>query len=328
MILTGHLYAKPPPEIPLFQGRKVEYTIENREGGRPVLDFRMDTFLEVCRCRNYTRAAEHLNITQPAVTQHIQYLQNYYGARLFVYHNKQLTLTPEGELLRSAALTMRHDEEKLKRDMGDLKAGRRSIRFGATLTIGEYLLPERLAAYMKRNPTTHIHMMVEDTKKLLHRLNEGELDFAVVEGYFHKSEYDYILWSHEPYICVCGADYPLPSGPLHLRDLFSHNLLLRNDGSGTRDVLVKALEGMNHHLSDFRHLTEVSDLLVIKELVKGGCGVTFLYRKAVERELADSSLRQVELADFQVSHEFTFLWRKNSVFEQEFRQVFQELCGI
>ena len=88
MILTGHLYAKPPPEIPLFQGRKVEYTIENREGGRPVLDFRMDTFLEVCRCRNYTRAAEHLNITQPAVTQHIQYLQNYYGARLFVYHNK------------------------------------------------------------------------------------------------------------------------------------------------------------------------------------------------------------------------------------------------
>lgn len=293
-----------------------------------MLDFRMDTFLEVCRCRNYTRAAEHLNITQPAVTQHIQYLQNYYGARLFVYHNKQLTLTPEGELLRSAALTMRHDEEKLKRDMGDLKAGRRSIRFGATLTIGEYLLPERLAAYMKRNPTTHIHMMVEDTKKLLHRLNEGELDFAVVEGYFHKSEYDYILWSHEPYICVCGADYPLPGGPLHLGDLFSHNLLLRNDGSGTRDVLVKALEGMNHHLSDFRHLTEVSDLLVIKELVKGGCGVTFLYRKAVERELADGSLRQVELADFQVSHEFTFLWRKNSVFEQEFRQVFQELCGI
>ena len=77
----------------------------------------------------------------------------------------------------------------------------------------------------------------------------------------------------------------------------------------------------------FRHLTEVSDLFVIKELVKEGCGITFLYRKAVERELADGSILQVELADFQVSHEFTFLWRKNSVFEEEFRQVFRELSG-
>lgn len=298
-----------------------------REGGRPVLDFRMDTFLEVCRCSNYTRAAENLNITQPAVTQHIQYLQNYYGVKLFVYHNKQLTLTKEGELLRNAALTMRHDEEKLKRDMQDLKAGRRSIRFGATLTIGEYLLPERVADYMKRNPATDVHMVVEDTKSLLRRLNDGELDFAVVEGYFRKSEYDYILWSHEPYICVRGAGFSLPEGPLHLRDLFGRELILRNDGSGTRDVLVKALEGMNHHLCDFRHIIEISDLFVIKELVKRGCGITFLYRKAVERELADGSILQVELADFQVSHEFTFLWRKHSVFESEFRQVFWDLSG-
>ena len=83
-----------------------------------MLDFRINTFLEVCRCKNYTRAAENLNITQPAVTQHIQYLQQYYGAKLLVYRNKQLTLTPEGELLRRA-----------------------------TLTIGEYLLPERVAFY-------------------------------------------------------------------------------------------------------------------------------------------------------------------------------------
>ena len=111
-----------------------------------MLDFRMDTFLAVCRHRNYTRAAEELNITQPAVTQHIQYLQSYYGVKLFSYQNKRLALTEEGELLRNAALCMLHDEEKLKRDVKDLRLGRRSIRFGATLTIGEYLLPERLAA--------------------------------------------------------------------------------------------------------------------------------------------------------------------------------------
>ncbi|MFQ7450307.1 MAG: LysR family transcriptional regulator [Flavonifractor plautii] len=61
-----------------------------------MLDFRMDTFLAVCRHRNYTRAAEELNITQPAVTQHIQYLQSYYGVKLFSYQNKRLALTEEG----------------------------------------------------------------------------------------------------------------------------------------------------------------------------------------------------------------------------------------
>ena len=174
-----------------------------------MLDFRMDTFLAVCRHRNYTRAAEELNITQPAVTQHIQYLQSYYGVKLFSYQNKRLALTEEGELLRNAALCMLHDEEKLKRDVKDLRLGRRSIRFGATLTIGEYLLPERLAAYMKRNPRVDVHMLVENTQILLRMINDGELDFAVVEGYFRKSEYDYIIWSQEPYVCVCAAAHPL-----------------------------------------------------------------------------------------------------------------------
>ena len=78
-----------------------------------MLDFRMETFLAVCRHLNYTRAAEELNITQPAVTQHIQHLQAHYGARLLDYRDKRLSLTPEGEALRRAAVTMLHDEQKL-----------------------------------------------------------------------------------------------------------------------------------------------------------------------------------------------------------------------
>ena len=234
-----------------------------------MLDFRMDTFLAVCRHRNYTRAAEELNITQPAVTQHIQYLQSYYGVKLFSYQNKRLALTEEGELLRNAALCMLHDEEKLKRDVKDLRLGRRSIRFGATLTIGEYLLPERLAAYMKRNPRVDVHMLVENTQILLRMINDGELDFAVVEGYFRKSEYDYIIWSQEPYVCVCAAAHPLAqAAPRPLSALFGENLILRNQGSGSRDVLERVLEERNHHVGDFRHIVEISDLFVIKELVK------------------------------------------------------------
>lgn len=290
-----------------------------------MLDFRMKTFLAVCRQKNYTRAAEELNITQPAVTQHIQYLQDYYGVKLFVYANRQLTLTPEGELLREATMTMYHNEEKLKRDFRDMQESHRSIRFGATLTIGEYVLPRQLARFMKENPQIHVHMVVENTETLLRMLNEGQLDFAIVEGYFRKSEYDCILWSQEPFICVCAPDYPLPSPAPRLEDLLQERLIFRSSGSGSREVLVRTLEGKNHHLSDFEHLVEISDLYAIKEMVRSGCGITFLYRRAAEQELSDGSLIQVPIRDFDIKHEFNFLWRKNSVFEPDFRRYCQQL---
>ena len=290
-----------------------------------MLDFRMKTFLAVCRQLNYTRAAEELSITQPAVTQHIQYLQDYYGVKLFVYANRQLTLTREGEMLRDAAMTMFHNEEKLKRDFKDMRAGHRAIRFGATRTIGEYVLPAQLAQYMKRNPTVRVRMEVENTETLLGMVDDGRLDFAIVEGYFRKSEYDCILWSRESFICVCAPDYPLPCPQPKLTDLMQERLIFRSSGSGSRAVLERTLEGKNHHLSDFEQLVEVSDLFAIKELVKAGCGITFLYRRAAERELADGTLIQVPIQDFDVRHEFNFLWRKDSVFEEDFRMFCREL---
>lgn len=290
-----------------------------------MLDFRMETFLAVCRHLNYTRAAEELNITQPAVTQHIQHLQAHYGARLLDYRDKRLSLTPEGEALRRAAVTMLHDEQKLRRDMADMRAGRQSIRFGATLTIGEYALPRPLAAYMKRHPEVDVHLLVDNTHALLARLSDGSLDFAVVEGYFRKGEYDYLLWSMEPYVCVCAANHPLPPRPLRLEDMLEEALIVRDAGSGSREVLERVLGERNFQLPDFRRLVEISDLHVIKELVAADCGITFLYRRAVEGELAAGRLRRVPLTDFGVDHEFTFLWRKNSVFEAQFRAIYAEL---
>ena len=291
-----------------------------------MLDFRMETFLEACRTLNFTRAAEALNITQPAVTQHIQYLEKYYGTELFEYRNKQLRLTPAGEQLRWAATAMVHDEQKLKRDLQDLENVRQSLRFGATLTIGEYALPARLAKFLHRHPQTDVHMLVDNTQNLLNSLNEGKLDFAVVEGYYTKSEFDSLLWTMEPYICVCSSRHALPPQPLTLSGMFRENLILRNPGSGSREVLERVLGEKGCRFSDFRHIVEIRDLLVIKELVKADCGITFLYQKAVEKELQEGSIQKVRLADFEVYHEFTFLWRKGSIYEAEFHSIFRELC--
>ena len=290
-----------------------------------MLDFRMETFLALCRTMNYTRAAEELNITQPAVTQHIQYLQRHYGVKLFEYHDKHLTLTEAGAALHSAALTMEHDERELMQKLPLLQKGLQHLHLGATLTVGEYALTPHLGRYMKRNPQIVMHLVVGSTRNLLEQLNRGELDAAIVEGYFAKREYDSIRWSMEPFVCVCAADSILPD-KVEIEALFSQTLILRDPESGSREILERALLERNFQLSDFARIIEINDLTVIKQLVEQNCGVTFLYRRAVEQELKEGRLRLVDLHGWNVQHEFTFLWRKGSIFEDNYRRLYAQLC--
>ena len=103
-----------------------------------MLDFRMETFLTVCNDMNFTHAAEHLNLTQPAVSQHIKHLEKTYGTELFIRDKKKLRLTPAGEILRSALETMRNDENTLKKRMQESIEEKKVLTFGVTMTIGEY----------------------------------------------------------------------------------------------------------------------------------------------------------------------------------------------
>lgn len=178
-----------------------------------MLDFRMDTFLAVCQYMNYTRAAEALNITQPAVSQHIRWLEEQYEAPLFTYANKRLSLTREGELLRSMALTVKHDEQMLRRRLHDPGPGAHRLVFGVTPTVGMSLIPEPLARYHRLYPDAPISMRVSNTERLCAALDQGELDFAIVEGYFCKSDYDSLLYRREPYLAVCGAEYQFEREP-------------------------------------------------------------------------------------------------------------------
>ena len=141
---------------------------------------------------------------------------------------------------------------------------------------------------MKRNPRVDVHMLVENTQILLRMINDGELDFAWWRATSARASTIHHLVPGA-YVCVCAAAHPLAqAAPRPLSALFGENLILRNQGSGSRDVLERVLEERNHHVGDFRHIVEISDLFVIKELVKADCGITFLYRKAVEKELAEA----------------------------------------
>lgn len=287
-----------------------------------MLDFRMETFLTVCQCMNFTRASEKLNITQPAVSQHIRFLEKHYNTKLFRYEGKKLRLTGAGEILRNASLTMMHDEQSMQNEMQETEK-EAEIRFGATRTIGDSVMGSVLEKYLARYPQARIHMEVENTHDLLVRLDEGRIDFALVEGFFKKSEYDFQIFSREKYIAVCSPDYVFQNTPDCIEKLFQERLLLREEGSGTREVLERCLEAHNLSVQDFDKRMEVGSMQTIKELTKAGCGITFLYEAAVRRELKEGSLRQIPLQDFPVTHEFAFIWRRGSIYADWYRELFR-----
>lgn len=292
-----------------------------------MLDFRINTFLTVCKYMNFTRAAEELRITQPAVSQHIRYLEDVYEVKLFDYKNKKVTLTDAGKLLRDWAATMFHDQIHLESRLRELEGKKRSIHFGVTLTIGEFVILQPIAEYMKEHPQVGVKMVVANTQELISKLNEGELDFALVEGFFAKNEYDSLVYSKEEYIAVCGKDYK-PQKPLNtIEDTFGERLIVREPGSGTREIFEKYLESNNSQINDYSNIAEINNITAIKYLVRQGCGITFLYEAAVKDELEQGTLKRIHPKDFKVDHDFTFIWRRNSIFADYYKDFFRILRG-
>ena len=293
-----------------------------------MLDFRIDTFLAVCKYMNFTKAAEALNITQPAVSQHIRFLEEEYQVKFFDHQGRHLSLTPAGELFRNALTTLKHDDIRLRDKLGGYRNSGGSLVFGATLTIGEYVMPDRIAQYMEAHPDLSIRMVVANTHELLQKLDEGQIDFALVEGFFEKREFDSLVFSHEEYVGVCGRDYSFKGPePRVVEDLIGERLILREPGSGTREILERYLEARNLSLGDFAPFVEIGSIDAIKSMVLQGRGITFLYERAVREELRDGRLRKIPLTEFGVTHDFTFLWRKDSIFSEDYRALFQNLRG-
>ena len=279
-----------------------------------MLDFRVETFLTVCRTMNYTRAAEELNITQPAVSQHIAHLERDYGVPLFAYRNKKLQLTDAGALLRDALSTMAHDERLLRDRMRSSATGARvELSLGMTLTAGEYLVAAPLADYLRRHPELHVAVRSGGTSELLALLNAGEIDCAFVEGFFDKNAYAWDVFRTERLVCVC------------VEDLFDERLIVREPGSGTRAVLEHALAAQNLTVDGFAQASVVESLDVIKILVEHDLGISFLYEAAVARELAAGTLRVIDPEGLAILHDIAFIRLKNSVFEREFQNLFADL---
>ncbi|HOA41089.1 MAG TPA: LysR family transcriptional regulator [Halanaerobiales bacterium] len=289
-----------------------------------MIDFRHITFLHLCKIKNYTKTAQELHLTQPAVSQHIQYLEELYGAKLFNYSGKTLTLTEKGQKLYEYTQRMFADSKRIK-EMLQRNTDNLSISFGATLSIGEFIIPDILSKIIRDRDNLHFNMLVENTQTLLEKLKSGEVNFVLLEGYFDKSRYSYKTFRKEEFIGVCSPESEFKKGKIYLEDLLKAQLILRESGSGTRETLEQILHEKNLSLDSFKNIIEIGNMNVIKKLVADNKGIAFLYKVAVQKEIDNGVLCKIDITDFNYSREFNFVYLKNSIFEDKYLEWFHLL---
>lgn len=277
-----------------------------------MLDTRLHTFLVLCETMNYTRAAEQLCITQPAVTHHVHFLEDHYGCRLFSYEGKTLRLTDAGLRLRELVRSLAYNCDQVEQRMAAPEAV--SLRVGATKTIGEYVIAPQVQRFLQAHPTARFSLLVENTQILLRELEGGRLDFALVEGFFDQEKYAAKMYRREAFLGVCAPTHRFAGRAVPFDELVQERLLVREAGSGTRAVFEQALRRRSRTLRSFPSLACISDFAMIKTLVRDGVGVSFLYAAVVERELAAGTLAQFTLEGEPLSGAFHFVCLKDNQF--------------
>ena len=288
-----------------------------------MFDYRIDTFLMAAKTLNFTTAAKLLHITQPAVSMHIHQLEKEYQTTFFEQKGKQLYLTENGKMLFQIASRMKNDDHHMRQHF--LKQETiTELNFGTTLTISDYCISSSLKRLWKKYPHLHLRLIVGNTATLLDKINQGILDFAIVEGYFSKELYDSIDFETQEYIPICHPQHCFQREAGCLHDLADEPLLIREEGSGTREFLERILSFNAMTLQDFQNVGEIGSLNTLKQCVMADMGISFVYRPVAAKEIAAGKLRQIMIRE-KFYHTFSCVWSKTSMFAKQYQGIAQDL---
>lgn len=271
-----------------------------------MLDHRIETFLTLCEVMNYRETADLLHITQPAVTQHIQFLEKKYGCKLFTYENRRLIKTDAAKILEEYARAMRYHEESVQQRLRD--GGVRELKIGATKTIGDYVITNQIHRYLS-NKDNALTLIVDNTEHLLKLLEDNQLDFAIVEGYFDKKHFDSQCMRREPFVGICRKDHPFAGRQITIEELLAETIIHREEGSGTRAILEQKLQGYNESLNRFKNHICISSFKLILDLVKEGFGVSFVYNVLAD---SDPDIEKFSIQGEPIVREFNIVYLKHT----------------
>ena len=266
----------------------------------------LKTFIAVCDNGSITKAAETLHIAQPAVSQTISEIEKYYDVILFNRINQRLILTDYGKRLLVKARETAASFDDFETLAMENKAYTR-LEIGSSLTIGKLYIPKIVKILKEQIPQIQLSVIINQTFQIEERLTKGNLDFAIVEGNIQSK---YLIThgvAHDHLIAVASPDYKVAEN-ISLKELIQHPLLLRENGSASRESLNGVLSS---NCLNVNPMVESSSNQAIISCAASGIGIAVLPQKLVDSYIAKNILKAITIRECDFEREYKIVYHKN-----------------
>ncbi|GIN20776.1 LysR family transcriptional regulator [Siminovitchia fordii] len=258
------------------------------------MDQQLEVFIAVAEKKNFSRAAQELHMTQPAVSQYIQALEREVGTRLLERTNKYVKLNKAGEIVYDHAKEILGLYTKMQRLVDDLTNKTSGpLAIGASYTFGEYILPHILANMLEEYPLVNPTISIGNTRDIAEFVLKHQMDVGIVEGDFQHDKLVIEPLAEDKMFIVASPDHQLVKKKKATpQDLVKEKWIVREIGSGTR----KAADNMFKSLKiSPQNMMEFGSIQLIKESVEAGLGISLLSQWAIRKELAMGTLKIIEV---------------------------------
>ena len=285
-------------------------------------DRRLQVFHSVAKLLSFTKAAESLHMTQPAVTFQVRQLEEQFNTRLFDRTHNRISLTEAGQVIYEHASKIfelyGQMENSVREITGEIGG---TLTLGASTTIAEYMLPALLGNFRTEFPDINIQLKVSNTDGIVSMIENNEIDLGVVEAPVHNKNLVVEMCREDQLVCVVPPGHPLAKQEkANLEDITNYPYICREEGSGTREVINEYLEQHGVPETHLKLTMELGSPEAIKGAVEAGMGISIVSIATVAKELELKTLTVVNLEP-KLTRPFSFVYKK-----QKFRvQVMEEL---
>ncbi len=274
-----------------------------------IFDFRLKVFITVAKKLSFTKAANELFITQPAVTKHINELESQLHSRLFSRNGSTISLTPAGLVLLKHADQIFKQYAALENDIAQLtniESG--TLRIGASTTLAQYVLPRILAIFKSNYPAIQINFLHGNSEFIEQQIIDDRIDLALVEGISHHPQINYEPFVKDEIVMVLRSGQRLLNkSEIKPEQLLTIPLAMREQGSGTLDVIYEALHTINIHPKDLLVDIQLDSTESIKQYIMfTDCGA-FLSVHSITKELQNKELAIFEIKGIDIQRTFQFI---------------------
>ena len=258
---------------------------------------RLQVFSTVARLLSFTKAADALHMTQPAVTFQIRQLEEHFNTRLFNRTHNRISLTVAGEMVRGYADQIMGLQIEMDDAVSELTGGAGGqLVLGASMTIGQYVVPPLLGQYRTQFPEVALRLFVANTVSVIHMVEDSDIDVGIVEGpVANKNLETEVCWEDE-LVVVTPIGHPLTEvESLKVTQVLDYPFIVREEGSGTREVITAYLSSQGVDLSDINVTMEFGSPEAIKGAVTAGLGISIMSIATIEKERLLGRLAGVSL---------------------------------